>query len=71
MRMHSKHLVGAQACIEIIFPDEDSRPSLRTFRQWQANRWLPHHKIGRRIFFDPEDVRIALSKRFRVEPIAG
>lgn len=63
-----KQLVGAEACIAIVFPDEPSRPGLRTFREWQARGYLPVHKIGRRTFFDPEEVRAALDRRFRVNP---
>jgi hypothetical protein len=59
-------LVGALDCIEICFPCE-SRPSLRSFREWQSRGYLPFHKIGKRTFFDPEDVRRALDRRFRIE----
>lgn len=60
-------LVGAEECIHIVFP-RDSRPSLRTFRDWQARGYIPVHKIGRRTFFDPDQVREALEKRFRIAP---
>jgi hypothetical protein len=71
MKTSSNHpqLVGAEDCIKIVFPCETSRPSLRTFRSWQANGYFAHHKIGRRTFFDPEDVRHALDRRFRVNAI--
>jgi hypothetical protein len=68
MATDHKQLVGAQACLDLLFPDGASRPSLRTFRQWQANRYLPFHKIGRRTFFDPEQVRAALDRRFKILP---
>ena len=61
-----KQLVGAQACIDLLFPDASSRPALRTFRKWQANRYFPVHKIGRSTFFDPEQVRAALDRRFKI-----
>lgn len=64
-----KQLVGAEDCIKIVFPLETSRPSLRTFRQWQANRYFPIHKIGHLTFFDPEQVRAALDRRFRINAI--
>ena len=60
-------LVGAQDCIEICFPCENSRPSLRSFREWQSRGYLPFHKIGKRTFFDPEQVRAALDRRFKIE----
>lgn len=62
-------LVGAEDCIKIIFPSENSQPGLRTFRDWQAKGYIPVHKIGRRTYFDPEQVRAALERRFRINPI--
>ena len=64
-----KQLVGAVDCIKIVFPCETSSPSLRTFRQWQANGFFPFHKIGHLTFFDPEEVRFALDRRFKIKPI--
>jgi len=64
----SNQLVGAEDCIQAVFPSENSRPSLRAFRQWQANGWIPYHKIGRRTFFDPSEVRRALDRRFKITP---
>ncbi|RYD24308.1 MAG: hypothetical protein EOP88_00680 [Verrucomicrobiaceae bacterium] len=62
----SKQLVGAEDCIKIVFPYETSRPGLRTFREWQAKGFFAYHRIGRRTFFDPEEVRTALDRRFKV-----
>ena len=62
-------LVGAEKCLEILFPDMDSRPGIRTFREWQARRYFPHYKIGRRTFFDPVQVHAALSRRFTIHAI--
>ncbi len=59
-------LVGAEECIAMLFPCESSRPGLRTFREWQARGHFPVHKIGRRTYFDPEEVRAALDRRFKV-----
>lgn len=63
-----KQLLGAEACIATLFPDEASRPGLRTFREWQSRGYLPVHRIGRRTFFDPVEVRAALDRRFRIHP---
>jgi len=63
----STKLTGAQDCINLVFPCESSRPSLRSFREWQARGYLPFHKIGKRTFFDPDDVRRALDRRFKIE----
>lgn len=63
----STRLLGAAETITAVFPGENSRPALRTFREWQARGFLPYHKIGKRTFFDPEEVRRALDRRFRIE----
>jgi len=62
-------LVGASDCIQIVFPCENSRPALRTFREWQAKGFFPFVRVGRRTFFDPEDVRAALDRRFKVNAV--
>jgi len=68
---HDQQLLGAEDCIEILFPHEKSRPCLRTFREWQARGYIPVIKIGRRTFFDPVQVRAAIEQRFRIAPIEG
>jgi hypothetical protein len=60
-------LVSAEECIAAVFSGEKSRPALRTFREWQSRGYLPFHKIGKRTFFDPDDVRRALDRRFKIE----
>lgn len=60
-------LVGAQKCLEILFPDEESRPGIRSFREWQACGYFPYFKIGRRTFFNPVEVYAALARRFRIQ----
>ena len=62
-------LVGVNKCREIVFPDPESAPGERTFHQWMANRYFPVHKIGRRVFLDPEEVRNALSRRFKIHAV--
>lgn len=61
-------LVGAKKCLEIIFSDPESRPAERTFRDWQRKGLIPFHRIGgRKVFFDPEQVRRALDRNFEVK----
>lgn len=60
-------LVGIQACLEIIFPDENSRPSLRAFHDWKRRGYFPQVKIGSRVFLDPEQVRASLVEKFSSE----
>ncbi len=50
-------LVDAVGLLEILF-EKKNRPSLRWLRNQQNN--LPHAKIGRLVFFDPEQVRAKL-----------
>ena len=59
-------LVGMDQCIRIVFPDSDSRPSKRTFHSWKAKGYLPYHKIGKRVFLDPVQVREALDRQFLI-----
>ncbi len=60
-------LVGIHKCLEIVFPFQEERPSIRTFRKWQSQGYLPYHKIGSRVFFDPSQVRKALDKQFLIQ----
>ena len=64
---HEKQLVGMSRCLEIVFPDPLSRPSFRTFAGWKSKGFLPFHKIGRRVFMCPVQVRAALDKQFLID----
>jgi hypothetical protein len=59
-------LVGETALREIIWTDPSSRPSRRWFLELKAKGLVPFHRIGRRVFFDPTEVRAALDHQFRV-----
>jgi len=48
-------LVDIDRLVEIIF-DEKSAPSKRFLMQQKAHGNLPHFKMGRRVFYDPEQV---------------
>lgn len=52
-------LVDATGLLEILF-DKNSRPSLRWLRNQQKVGKIESVKIGRLIFFDPEQVRAKL-----------
>lgn len=54
--------VDAKKLLEILF-DEASRPSLRWLRDQQRNRTLPFVKISRRVFFDPQLVKLHLDAK--------
>ena len=64
-------LVGAEKCLEILFPDPRSRLSLRFFRTLQLNGTIPHLKISRRVLFDPLAVRAALEHQFARKGVAA
>lgn len=59
-------LVGAAELLLALFPANDSRPSVRWLRRMQSRGLIPYKKIGRRVFFDPEEVRRALDRQFSV-----
>lgn len=59
-------LVGVKTCLALIFPDKDTRPSIRTFMEWKNRGYFPQLKIGKRVFLDPVIVRAALEKRFTI-----
>ena len=58
-------LSAADLLIEL-WPNPNSRPSLRWLREQTARRILPHIKIGHKVFFNPIKVRQALEKNFSV-----
>ena len=64
-------LVGAIALLEILFPDEASRPKASTLDRWRRRGLVPYHRVGgRKVFYDPQLVRRALDKNFKVEEVA-
>ncbi|MGJ8723664.1 MAG: hypothetical protein ACSHYB_03825 [Roseibacillus sp.] len=62
-------LVGIRTGLELVFPDEATRPGIRTFNEWRARGFYPYVKIGKRVFLDPIQVRKALDKRFTIQAI--
>ncbi len=57
-------LVRGEQLLEMLF-DEGARPTMRWLRDQQKARTIPHMKIGRLVFFNPEQVRKALENRQR------
>lgn len=49
--------------VPIVFPDEKSRPSLRTFDRWRKRGIVPSVKLGHMRYFNPSAVREALLAR--------
>ena len=63
-----QRLVDASQLLEILF-DEKSRPSVRWLREQTRSRArsIPYLKIGRRIFFDPVNVKAHLEAKAQKE----
>jgi hypothetical protein len=55
-------LLSAQDCLEAIFPNPESRPSLRWFQEMYRDGVIPHLKLKRRVFFDLAATRRALDR---------
>jgi hypothetical protein len=62
----TKQLVGVAKCREILFPDPGSAPGMRTWNEWMKRKYFPRVKIGKRVFLDPDEVRSALERRFKI-----
>lgn len=58
--------VNAQGLLKVLWPYEDSRPSLRWIREMQSNRVIPYYKLGRCVYFDPIEVRRSLAAHYRI-----
>lgn len=59
-------LVGIDTGRKLVFPDPNGRPSLRAWNQWKNEGYFPSVKIGKRVFVDPAQVRLALESRFTI-----
>ena len=57
--------LSAKRCLETLF-DEESRPGLRTWADWKDKGYLPFKRIGRRCYYDLEEVKAALDKQFTI-----
>jgi hypothetical protein len=54
-------LVSSKRLLEILFPDENSRPTVRWLEMNRKARKIPFIKISRLVFFNPIRVREALN----------
>jgi hypothetical protein len=59
-------LVGAETLLERLWPDQKDRPSLRTLRNWQKRRIIPYVRLGRLVYFHPDEVAQAIRERWTV-----
>lgn len=60
-------LVPGEVLLAKLWPDEETRPTLRWLRKMTATRSLPFVKLGSRVWFDAGRVRRHLDRKFTVE----
>ena len=61
--------LGIEECRKAVFGTGPEAPSKRTWDEWRARGFYPHVKIGKRVFANPEEVRRALERRFKIQAI--
>jgi hypothetical protein len=59
--------VPGEVLLATLWPDEESRPTLRWLRKMTATRSVPFVKLGNRVWFDVQRVRQHLDRKFTVE----
>jgi len=57
--------VSAPKLLELLFPKE-SRPTVRWLREQQKRRRIPYKKIGRKVYFRPNEVQEAIERNFTI-----
>jgi len=60
-------LVPGEVLLATLWPDPETRPTMRWVRKMTATRSFPFVKLGNRVWFDPQRVRRHLDKQFTVE----
>jgi len=55
-------LLSAAECVAALWPNPESRPSLRWFQELYRSGAIPHIQLRRRVFFDLAAVRRALAR---------
>ena len=63
----SDDFVNASRLLELVFPQEESRPCMRTLKYWQSRKMIPFTRIGKRSFYQAAKVKAALVKKFTIE----
>jgi hypothetical protein len=69
LESNERTLVGIKPALEAVFPDAETRPSIRAWNEWRARGYYPYVKIGKRVWINPADARKALESRFTIEAI--
>jgi hypothetical protein len=48
-----------------LFP-RGREPSIRTLRQWTKLRRIPFHKVGRFVYFDPNEIAVHIRTKLKI-----
>lgn len=64
--MQTRRLVGAKQCSAEIFGDSPDAPCYRWWQYQMKRGIIPYYRIGRLVWFDPDEVREALAENCRV-----
>jgi hypothetical protein len=59
-------LVGRNELLEIIWPNETSRPHWRTFERMKSNGSIPFVKVGKLCWYEPQTVLNSLIENHTV-----
>lgn len=43
-----------------------NEPSIRTLREWTKLRRIPHHRVGRFIYYDPAEVSAHIRTKLKI-----
>ena len=60
-------LVPGEILLEVLWPETETRPTMRWLRKMTKTRAVPFVKLGNRVWFDVQRVRRHLDKKFTVE----
>ena len=62
----TRRLIGAKQCSAEIFGDSSDAPCYRWWQYQMKRGIIPFYRIGRLVWFDPDEVRQALAQNCRV-----
>jgi hypothetical protein len=60
-------LVPGEILLELLWPETETRPTMRWLRKMTSTRAIPFVRLGNRVWFDAQRVRRHLDKKFTVE----
>jgi hypothetical protein len=67
MNDEDRRLLDVYGLLAEIWPDEKSRPSMRALIMWRESGLIPYLRIGRLIYYDPNEVLLSLRKKCTVK----